>query len=101
MADVVVGREWGPLAGQIAAWIVAGVIAFLLLPAVNIAIVALIAISFLMSRDILVCEGKGVGAHNATGICHQRLRGRYDRRYRGNRRRFLFDSRRTPEKHAC
>jgi len=51
MADVFVGRAWGPLAGQIAAWIVTGVIAFLLLSAVNTAIVALIAISFLMSRD--------------------------------------------------
>lgn len=51
MADVFVGGTWGPLAGQIAAWIVTGVIAFLLLSAVNTAIVALIAISFLMSRD--------------------------------------------------
>jgi amino acid transporter len=51
MADVFVGGAWGPLAGQIAAWIVTGVIAFLLLSAVNTAIVALIAISFLMSRD--------------------------------------------------
>jgi amino acid transporter len=51
MADVFVGSAWGPLAGQIAAWIVTGVIAFLLLSAVNTAIVALIAISFLMSRD--------------------------------------------------
>ena len=51
MADVFVGSTLGPLAGQIAAWIVTGVIAFLLLSAVNTAIVALIAISFLMSRD--------------------------------------------------
>jgi len=51
MAAVFVGGAWGPLAGQIASWIVTGVIAFLLLSAVNTAIVALIAISFLMSRD--------------------------------------------------
>jgi amino acid transporter len=51
MADVFVGGAWGPLAGQIAAWTVTGVIAFLLLSAVNTAIVDLIAISFLMSRD--------------------------------------------------
>ena len=51
MADVFVGGTLGSLAGQIAAWIVTGVIAFLLLSAVNTAIVALIAISFLMSRD--------------------------------------------------
>jgi amino acid transporter len=51
MAAVFVGAAWGPLAAQIAAWIVTGVIAFLLLSAVNTAIVALIAISFLMSRD--------------------------------------------------
>src|ERR1700736_2229900 len=51
MADVLVGGAWGPVAGQIAGWIVTGVIAFLLLSAVNTAIVDLIAISFLMSRD--------------------------------------------------
>jgi len=51
MADVFVGGAWGPVAGQIAGWIVTGVIAFLLLSAVNTAIVDLIAISFLMSRD--------------------------------------------------
>ncbi len=51
MAHVFVGSAFGPIAGQIAAWIVTGVIAFLLLSAVNTAIGALIAISFLMSRD--------------------------------------------------
>jgi amino acid transporter len=51
MAHVFVGDSLGPIAGQIAAWTVTGVIAFLLLSAVNTAIGALIAISFLMSRD--------------------------------------------------
>jgi len=51
MAEIFVGSSIGPLAAQIAAWIVTGVIAFLLLSAVNTAIGALIAISFLMSRD--------------------------------------------------
>jgi amino acid transporter len=51
MADVFVGNAFGPVLGQIAAWVVTGVIAFLLLSAVNTAIGALIAISFLMSRD--------------------------------------------------
>jgi amino acid transporter/nucleotide-binding universal stress UspA family protein len=51
MADVFVGNAFGPVVGQIAAWLVTGVIAFLLLSAVNTAIGALIAISFLMSRD--------------------------------------------------
>jgi amino acid transporter len=51
MADVFVGTAFGPVIGQIAAWLVTGVIAFLLLSAVNTAIGALIAISFLMSRD--------------------------------------------------
>ncbi|MEA3163977.1 MAG: hypothetical protein QOE88_1795 [Verrucomicrobiota bacterium] len=51
MADVFVGNAFGPVIGQVAAWIVTGVIAFLLLSAVNTAIGALIAISFLMSRD--------------------------------------------------
>src|SRR5258707_11361788 len=51
MAEIFVGSSSGPLAAQIAAWIVTGVIAFLLLSAVNTAIGALIAISFLMSRD--------------------------------------------------
>ncbi len=51
MAHVFVGGSFGPIAGQIAAWVVTGVIAFLLLSAVNTSIGALIAISFLMSRD--------------------------------------------------
>src|SRR5207249_2979267 len=51
MAEVFVGHTFGPVGGQIAAWIVTAVIAFLLLSAVNTAIGALIAISFLMSRD--------------------------------------------------
>src|SRR6201995_1024606 len=51
MADVFAGGAFGPLFGQIVAWLVTGVIAFLLLSAVNTAIGALIAISFLMSRD--------------------------------------------------
>jgi amino acid transporter len=51
MAHVFVGGAFGSIAGQIAAWIVTGVIAFLLLSAVNTSIGALIAISFLMSRD--------------------------------------------------
>ena len=51
MAEIFVGSSFGPLAAQIAAWIVTGVIAFLLLSAVNTAIGALIAICFLMSRD--------------------------------------------------
>src|SRR6516225_5920869 len=51
MGEIFVGSSFGPLAGQVAAWIVTGVIAFLLLSAVNTAVGALIAISFLMSRD--------------------------------------------------
>jgi amino acid transporter len=51
MAEIFVGNKFGALAGQAAAWTVTGVIAFLLLSAVNTAIVALIAIFFLMSRD--------------------------------------------------
>ena len=51
MAQVFVGGPLGSLAGQLAAWIVSGVFGLLLLSAVNTAIVDLIAISFLMSRD--------------------------------------------------
>src|SRR6202011_4040809 len=51
MAEVFVGGPAGPLVGQIAAWLVTGVFGFLLLSAVNTAIVDLIAISFLMARD--------------------------------------------------
>jgi amino acid transporter len=51
MAEVFVGIPFGSLAGQVAGWIVSAVFGFLLLSAVNTAIVDLIAISFLMSRD--------------------------------------------------
>ena len=51
MAEVFVGHPFGSLAGQIAGWIVSGVFAFLLLSAVNTAIVALVGTFFLMSRD--------------------------------------------------
>ena len=51
MAQIFVGGSLGATAGHIAAAIVSFVFAFLLLSAVNTAIVDLIAISFLMSRD--------------------------------------------------
>ena len=51
MANVFVGNAFGPAVGQIAGWIVSVVFGGLLLSAVNTAIVDLIAISFLMSRD--------------------------------------------------
>jgi amino acid transporter len=51
MAEVFTGNSFGPVAGQIAGWAVTAVFGFLLLSAVNTAIVDLIAISFLMSRD--------------------------------------------------
>lgn len=51
MAQVFVGGSLGAVAGHIAAWVVSLVFGFLLLSAVNTAIVDLIAISFLMSRD--------------------------------------------------
>ena len=51
MAQVFVGGAWGAVAGHIAALIVSVVFAGLLLSAVNTAIVDLIAILFLMSRD--------------------------------------------------
>lgn len=51
MGEVFVGHAWGPLAGHVAAIAISVVFAFLLLSAVNTAIVDLIAISFLMSRD--------------------------------------------------
>ncbi|MBV9672646.1 MAG: amino acid permease [Verrucomicrobia bacterium] len=51
MAQVFVGAPFGHLVGHIAAVIVSVVIGFLLLSAVNTAIVDLVAISFLMSRD--------------------------------------------------
>ena len=51
MAQVFVGGSLGHAAGHIAAWAVSIVFGFLLLSAVNTAIVDLVAISFLMSRD--------------------------------------------------
>ncbi len=51
MAQVFVGGSLGTVAGHIAAWTVSIVFGFLLLSAVNTAIVDLIAISFLMARD--------------------------------------------------
>jgi amino acid transporter len=51
MGQVFVGGVFGPFIGQFAGWIVSAVFGFLLLSAVNTAIVDLIAISFLMSRD--------------------------------------------------
>ncbi len=51
MAQVFVGHSLGAMAGSIAGWAVSIVFGFLLLSAVNTAIVDLTAISFLMSRD--------------------------------------------------
>lgn len=51
MAEVFVGGSLGATVGHIAAWVVSLVIGCLLLSAVNTAIVDLIAIQFLMSRD--------------------------------------------------
>jgi amino acid transporter/nucleotide-binding universal stress UspA family protein len=51
MAEIFVGGSWGLAAGHVASIIVSLVFALLLLSAVNTAIVDLIAISFLMSRD--------------------------------------------------
>ena len=51
MAEVFVGNSLGVTMGHVAAWIVSLVFAGLLLSAVNTAIVDLIAIQFLMSRD--------------------------------------------------
>jgi amino acid transporter/nucleotide-binding universal stress UspA family protein len=51
MAQIFVGGSLGTVAGHVAAWAVSLVFAFLLLSAVNTAIVDLIAIQFLMSRD--------------------------------------------------
>jgi Amino acid permease len=51
MTEIFVGGQFGPSFGQVAGWIVTGVFGFLLLSAVNTAIVDLIAISFLMARD--------------------------------------------------
>jgi len=51
MGQVFVGGAFGHTAGVWAGWLVSLVFGFLLLSAVNTAIVALIGISFLMSRD--------------------------------------------------
>ncbi len=51
MAQIFVGHSFGAVAGLVAAWTVSIVFGFLLLSAVNTAIVDLIAISFLMARD--------------------------------------------------
>jgi amino acid transporter/nucleotide-binding universal stress UspA family protein len=51
MGQMFVGGAFGPVAGHVAGMIVSVVFMFLLLSAVNTAIVALIGISFLMSRD--------------------------------------------------
>jgi amino acid transporter/nucleotide-binding universal stress UspA family protein len=51
MGQVFVSGALGPAAGHIAGWLVSLVFGLLLLSAVNTAIVALIGISFLMSRD--------------------------------------------------
>jgi amino acid transporter len=51
MAQMFVGGSFGAVAGHIAGWAVSIVFGFLLLSAVNTAIVDLIAISFLMARD--------------------------------------------------
>src|SRR5215469_9068606 len=51
MANVFVGNAFGSTVGQISGWVVSVVFGGLLLSAVNTAIVDLIAISFLMSRD--------------------------------------------------
>jgi amino acid transporter/nucleotide-binding universal stress UspA family protein len=51
MAEVFVGKALGPAVAKVAAWAVSIVFGLLLLSAVNTAIVALIGIQFLMSRD--------------------------------------------------
>lgn len=51
MGEVFVGNSLGVTAGHIAGWVISLVFGFLLLSAVNTSIVALIGLSFLMSRD--------------------------------------------------
>jgi nucleotide-binding universal stress UspA family protein len=51
MAEVFAGSIFGPVVGKVAGWVVSVVIGVLLLSAVNTAIVGLIAILFMMSRD--------------------------------------------------
>jgi amino acid transporter/nucleotide-binding universal stress UspA family protein len=51
MGEVFVGNSLGATMGHVAGWVISIVFGFLLLSAVNTAIVDLISISFLMSRD--------------------------------------------------
>ncbi len=51
MAEIFVGGALGPALGHIAAWAVSLVFGFLLLSAVNTALVDIISVTFLMSRD--------------------------------------------------
>lgn len=51
MAQVFIGHSLGPICGTIAAWVVSITFGLLLLSAVNTAILGLISISFLMSKD--------------------------------------------------
>lgn len=51
MAQVFVGGAVGPAIGHIAGWVVSIVFGFLLLSAVNTALVDIISVSFLMARD--------------------------------------------------
>lgn len=51
MAQVFVGHSLGPVCGMVAAWLVSITFGLLLLSAVNTAILGLLSISFLMSRD--------------------------------------------------
>jgi hypothetical protein len=53
MAEIFVGGQLGPIFGQVAGWIVTSVFGFLLLSAVNTAIVDLIAISFFFGHIVL------------------------------------------------
>jgi amino acid transporter len=52
MGKVFVGGAFGPMAGQIASWIISGVFGLLLLSAVNTAMVALSSLTHLMARDL-------------------------------------------------
>lgn len=51
MGDAFVTGDYGPIAGKAAAWVISLVFGALLLSAVNTAIVALVGICYLMSRD--------------------------------------------------
>jgi amino acid transporter len=78
MAEIFVGGQFGPIFGQAAGWIVTVVFGFLFLSAVNTAIVDLIAISFLMSRDgelpprFEKLNGFGGGSRKITYLCIRR-----------------------------